>query len=236
GTTWTGEILRYMREYHADFKPNNKKEETYIPYIEFGFPGVETAIEGMDTLPAPRVMKTHLYYEYFQQKVEEENLKVIVVLREPRDTLTSYYDHYCQDAIGFPGDFHQFFELVRQDKLVSGNIFQMARDWWTKRHLPNVHVVKYEEMKEDCSSVIRGISEFLEIPLEAEHRQQLLAKCSFDNMRKTSSISEMKGENEKFFRKGIIGDWRNHMTQDEAEFVADCVREFYNPVGLNFYV
>ena len=39
----------------------------------------------------------------------------------------------------------------------------------------------------------------------------------------------------KFFRKGIIGDWKNVMTEEQAAFIDERVRELYDPIGLNFY-
>ncbi|ELU12995.1 hypothetical protein CAPTEDRAFT_199727 [Capitella teleta] len=243
GTTWMSEILLQMREFHP-MKSEVEKDEYQVPYAEMGTPLTPSAMGRLDQLPDPRVIKTHLYYEFFEQKVEQEGLKVVVVLREPKDTLTSYYHHYCLRMMGsFPGDFHQFFELFRNDRLMGGNIFKMASGWWTKRDLPNVHIVKYEEMKKDCAGVIRGLGKFLEIPLEEEVVTCIVEKCKIENMRKSKVmdfIVDSQGqkvfEPEKFFRKGVVGDWRTHMTEEEAAFVDGCAQEYFEPIGLNFNV
>ncbi|ELT93527.1 hypothetical protein CAPTEDRAFT_171350 [Capitella teleta] len=240
GTTWMGEILRQMRAYH----PESVGPDTsmLLSYVELNVPTPDTptALEIQDQLISPRFIKTHLPYEFMKEAVEREGLKVVVVLREPKDTLTSYYYHYC-NLFSFPGDFHQFFELVRQDRLLGGNIFKMSRDWWQARHLPNVLVVKYEELKKDAAHVVRRIGEFLEIPLDAEAVNKIVQQCDMNTMKKTL-LSMNPGDPklvkiaEKFFRKGIVGDWKNHMTQDEVDFVDECVRKYYDPVGLDFNV
>ncbi|ELU07875.1 hypothetical protein CAPTEDRAFT_201426 [Capitella teleta] len=231
GTTWMGEILYQMRRYHPEFDSQNLEDPRYIlPYVEIGTDDDPIAVKCMDKMCSPRVIKTHLYYEFFKKQVEQDGLKVVFVLREPKDTLTSYYYHYCQRMFGFTGDFHQFFDLVRQDRLLGGNIFKMNRDWWQMRHLPNVHVVRYEEMKKDCPGVVRRLGEFLGIPLDQESIDQIVEIRG--RIKDKDGVPLM--DTQKFLRKGIVGDWKNHMTQDEVDFVDDCVRKYYDPVGLHF--
>ncbi|ELU15856.1 hypothetical protein CAPTEDRAFT_113373 [Capitella teleta] len=242
GHTWLGEILRQMRAHHPE--ATGSEATILIPYVELNVPTPDTpsALECQDKMASPRIIKTRLPYEFMKQKVEQEGLKVVVLLREPKDTLTSYYHHYCiEDIFNFPGDFHQFFELVRQDRLLSGNIFKMSRDWWQAKDLPNVHVVKYEEMKKDTAEVVRRLAEFLEIPLKNKAVESIVENCHIDKMRKAMAEAipdEPKLEEvaNKFFRKGVIGDWKNHLTKDEEDYVNECVRIYYDPVGLHFIV
>ncbi|ELT90618.1 hypothetical protein CAPTEDRAFT_123234 [Capitella teleta] len=242
GTTWMGEIVRQMRAYHPEAV--GKDVSFIIPYVEMNIPtpDMPTALECQDKMLSPRIIKTHLPYEYTKEKVEQEGLKVIAVLREPKDTLTSYYHHYCNNFFNFPGDFHDFFELVRQDRLHGGNIFKMARDWWQARDLPNVLVVKYEEMKKDTAEVVRRVAEFLEIPLDSKTVESIVDNCNIDKMRKTAlevipddqQLNKVAAK--QFFRKGVVGDWKNHFAKDEEDFVDECVREYFDPVGLHFNV
>ncbi|ELT91907.1 hypothetical protein CAPTEDRAFT_6324 [Capitella teleta] len=210
-------------------------------YVEVGANDDPIAVKCMDKLCSPRIIKTHLYYEFFKKQVEQDGLKVVFVLREPKDVLTSYYYHYCQRMFGFTGDFHQFFDLFRQNRLLGGNIFKMNRDWWQMRHLPNIHVVRYEEMKRDCPGVVQRLGEFLGIPLDQESIDKIVEMTKMENMRKFTVVGRIKDKDgvplmntQKFLRKGIVGDWKNHMTQDEVNFVDDCVRKYYDPVGLHF--
>ncbi|ELU16208.1 hypothetical protein CAPTEDRAFT_122836, partial [Capitella teleta] len=154
GATWMGEILRLMWERQPHFPP--KSNAALIPYARMAAPGVPGAIDCTDGTAEPRIVKTHLDYEFFQRKVEQEGLRVVVVLREPKDALTSHYFLYWQKMIGFTGDFNQFFEIVHRDKVVCGNICKISKDLWAKRHLANVHVDKYEEMKKTALQSFGG--------------------------------------------------------------------------------
>ncbi|ELU03683.1 hypothetical protein CAPTEDRAFT_126279 [Capitella teleta] len=241
GTTWMGEILRQIRKFNAEAK--GLEVSMIIPYIELDVPHIPSLKGQEESLPDPRIIKTHLPYEFMKQKVEEEGLKVVVVLREPKDTITSFYYHYCMNMhFSYPGNFHQFFELVRQDRLHYGNLFRLARDWWQARHLRNVLVVKYEEMKKDINEVVRRVAQFVEIPLDAEAEGSIVERCSLDAMRESiaKADKDKHGKSlidvDKFLRKGIVGDWKNHMTRDEVDFVDECVHKYYEPVGLNFHV
>ena len=47
-------------------------------------------IEKMKTMSPPRIAKTHLTYHFVDQWFKRDRVKVIVVLRNPKDTLVSY--------------------------------------------------------------------------------------------------------------------------------------------------
>ena len=51
-------------------------------------------IEKMKDLPAPRIAKTHLPYRFVNRWVERDGVKTIVTIRNPKDTLVSYYHFY----------------------------------------------------------------------------------------------------------------------------------------------
>ncbi|ELU03685.1 hypothetical protein CAPTEDRAFT_225486 [Capitella teleta] len=73
GTHWMGEIIRQMRKFHPEAK--GSEVSMFIPYLEIDLPQVPRAIERSDSIPAPRIIKTHLPYEFMKQKVEQEGLK-----------------------------------------------------------------------------------------------------------------------------------------------------------------
>ena len=56
--------------------------------------------------------------------------KVVVVSRNPKDCLVSFYHFYKYPHFGgFEGDFHEFFELYKNKKLVNGDIFDFYLSW-----------------------------------------------------------------------------------------------------------
>jgi hypothetical protein len=80
-----GEIMRHLREHHPEYNSDANENKYHVAYIEMASPGNPRAVDVMDSLPAPRVIKTHLYYEYLKEKIEDEGLKAVVVVREPKE-------------------------------------------------------------------------------------------------------------------------------------------------------
>ena len=61
-------------------------------YMEFKKPGSDMAeIEKWKDLTPPRIAKTHLPYEFVSKWVERDGAKIIVVIRNPKDTLVSLF-------------------------------------------------------------------------------------------------------------------------------------------------
>ena len=77
-------------------------------------------------LPSPRVIKTHLPASVWKDNLRKNpNVKIINVIRNPKDTIVSYYHHYKNDPpIGlFTGSFNDFFELAIKGQVCWGDIF-----------------------------------------------------------------------------------------------------------------
>lgn len=216
------------------------KDGLKISYLEMGIEGIGPAACGIiNQLPRPRIMKTHLSYEFLQEKVEKENLKVIVVMRNPKDTITSLYYMYRGRIAKFPGNFHDFYQLFKAKQLIAGDIFQWNLDWWEKRHLPNVLVIKYEEMKEDLAGEILKIVAFLGLKPNAETISRILEEVSFKSM-KSEALSEEPASpagqerSARFFRNGIVGDWKNHFTKEETQYMDASIENYFKPARLTF--
>ena len=63
-------------------------------YMELEKPGMKPEIEKMKDMAPPRLAKTHLSYDFVNRWVERDRVKTIVTLRNPKDTLVSYYYFY----------------------------------------------------------------------------------------------------------------------------------------------
>lgn len=71
--------------------------------------------------------------------------------KPPEDIRTYWHDWLTRD--GFP--FWSFWENVRT--------------WWQIRHLPDVRLMHYAELKRDLPGSIRAIADFLAIPINESH-------------------------------------------------------------------
>ncbi len=87
---------------------------------------------------------------------------------------------------------------------------------------PNIHIETYEQMKKDTRSVVKRVSNFLGYNLSDEVVAKISDQIQFDKMKENSAanLSWMKEYHEEgatpFLRKGIIGDWCNHFTDQQS--------------------
>ncbi|XP_010663879.1 flavonol 4'-sulfotransferase-like [Vitis vinifera] len=100
-----------------------------------------------------------------------------------------------------------------------------ANSKWPERVL----LLKYEDMKRDSSFHLKRIAEFIGQPFSSEEEKQglvheIIKLCSFEslsNMKVNKTGTFRAGyltvDKNSFFRKGEVGDWKNHLTAEMAE-------------------
>ena len=197
-----------------------------VPFIEMSLPFAPSALELMSKLSSPRLLKSHLKYEFLQRHIESDKLKVILLLRNPKDAITSYY-HFYKDMPfmgSFPGTFQDFFELVKAEHLLYGTRFHWYKNWWPHSHQNNVLVVRYEDMVRDCAGVVHRMAKFCDKEINPATAEEIVNICSMESLRKKAMTEHAAMH---FFRKGVIGDWKNCFTEEESVMV-DC----WNPLAF----
>ena len=98
--------------------------------------------------------------------------------------------------------------------------WEHVQGWWSIRHLPNVLLVHFNDLKTDSASEIRRIAAFLDIEIDATQLPAILEHCSFDYMRKElAKFEEMRqfftGGGETFVHKGTNGRWKEVLSTQE---------------------
>jgi len=188
-----------------------------------------------DRIPSPRIIKTHMSWQMLPDQLKSNsNAKILYVTRNPRDACVSFYNQW-QFFQGFHGGFENFAEAFVND--VAGTwcpFIPHVLEYWNVRNLPNVCFITYEEMKADLAGVILKVSSFLGHPVDEAKIPSLVDHLSFDRMKDNKAVNkeEMikatqqtmddahKTQNAKFMRKGLVGDWKNHLTPElEKKFI-----------------
>ena len=92
-------------------------------------------------------------------------------------------------------------------------------DAWSRRTQPNVHLVHYDELREDLDATMRRLAAKLEIDVPEERWQALVAAAGFDQMRaRADELVDPHGvlkDRAKFFRRGISGAGLELLSPDE---------------------
>jgi hypothetical protein len=79
----------------------------------------------------------------------------------------------------------------------------------------------FEEMKKDQKKVINELCTFIKHPLSNEDVDKLIKITSIDSMRKVAMDREVDNKKKetakKFFRKGVIGNWKEYFAGENLE-------------------
>ncbi len=191
------------------------------------------------TLNPPRFIKTHMPLKTMRETLEKQpKVKVILSLRNPKDTLVSYKNHLSSDKLlgAFNGTWDQFFELVKQKKLPWGDYFEHIRDWYKfNKDRENSLVLKYEDMKKDHRGHVIKIAKFMGYNLSEKSVDFVVENSSIGSMRKKwESKNPSWKEGSSFVRKAQVGDWLNHFSEEQSWWVDDQATRHLEPLGLTF--
>ncbi|XP_078483064.1 sulfotransferase 1E1-like [Ciona intestinalis] len=235
GTTWLLTIV-WLIVHHGEEFPKSYRDS--IPTLEFD--GCES-IEAIDDSEFPRIIKTHLPYKLVPKN---SNAKYLYITRNPKDALVSYYFH----VRGFNSVYHwknpdlsKLYELYMKGEVTSGLFFDHLKEWYAHRNDPNVLFLLYEDVKQDPRNEVLKIANFL--GGEYEKKMMMDGGKILENILERSSFSHMKGknvwhttfrpENEPFIRKGVVGDWKNHLSAEQADGLDRALMEHGKESGIS---
>lgn len=89
--------------------------------------------------------------------------------------------------------------------------------------------------------MIQLICDFIGHPLSQEKIDLIARQCSFESMKTNTMVNRealpvadlFDMRQSKFMRKGIIGDWRNHFSEEESQQFDALYRERLQKIGLD---
>jgi hypothetical protein len=229
----------YLVRNGGDVEDANK-EFTFVrvPFLEFD---IWNGIEAYRQTKRPRTLKTHLSADCLEDQVVHEGLKTIVVMRNPKDTIVSYYHFYksCRVYGGFNGSFDDYFQMALLGNVCYGNIFDHYLGWWRHRDLQNVLILKYEDLVRDPEGGVTMIAEHCGQELTAEARERIIEATRFKTMKKNPKTNYANNAlmNDSiclFMRKGQVGDWKNYFTVAQNEIIDKVIEEKFQGTGLMF--
>ena len=210
-----------------------------IPFIESEVSDGTLEADIFKGLSSPRYMKTHLPFELWQKQLEKHpDIKIIQTIRNPRDTLVSWYHHCRSDSqLGaFHGAWDQYFEMFKEKRLPWGDYFEHTTNWYKfNKDRQKSLVLIYEDMKRSHRDHVIKIASFLGYDLSEKVIDIIVNKSTFKDMSKTmKDFPGWKSDRSSFIRKGEIGDWVNYFSEEQSEFINAKCKEYLEPFGLKF--
>jgi hypothetical protein len=177
------------------------------------------------SLPHPRTVKTHFPLDVVKDAILVQKVRCIYIMRNPKDAMVSLYHFYrMNEFLGmFRGTWDDFFEMIMVDRLVYGNVFDHYLSWWRHRHLPNLLIVRYEELLRQPKKEVTNVAGFCAVELTDDVIENIVQATRFDAMRKNpqtnySLVPVLHADVSPFMRKGISGDWKNYFSADQTKW------------------
>ena len=234
GTTWTQQIVSQLIFAGAE----GVDVATISPWLDMRIlPRAETSAM-LEAQTHRRFIKTHLPLDAL---VFSRKAKYLYIARDGRDVAWSAHNHFAKvrdefydllnDTPGrvgppmprLPENVRQFFlDWMENDGAPLWSFWENVRTWWAYRHLPNVMLIHFADLKREPEQMIRDIGAFLDIEVEEGSWPQILDHCSFDYMKRHADKvvplggAPWEGGAGTFINKGTNGRWREMLTADDC--------------------
>jgi aryl sulfotransferase len=235
GTTWMQQIIsQLIFNGETDLDVSGMS-----PWLDLRIPEAHIKLDILENQIHRRFIKTHLPVDAL---VFSEKAKYIYIARDGRDVVWSLYNHHANGNELFyqlinetPGrvgpklekptdDIAQYFrEWLDKDGYPFWSFWENVRTWWNIRHLHNVMLVHFAQLKEDMAGEIKKIAGFLEIDIDEDQWDTILKHCSFDYMKKNPGKTVplggavWNGGSDTFINKGTNGRWKDMLTKEDNE-------------------
>ena len=99
--------------------------------------------------------------------------------------------------------------------------FDLETTYWQARHVENLLLVHYNDLKADLDGEMRRIAEFLAVDPPREVWPSLVEAATFEAMKRNGKTilagaeKVFEGGSDRFLFKGTNGRWRDVMTADD---------------------
>ena len=215
GTTWTQQILYLiLNEGNPVNENKNFVNNTVLEY------------KGEDCIRTP-IIKTHLPFNLLPYN---KSSKYVYVVRNPKDTTVSYYNHM---KMLFNCDFHHFFEHFLNGQIPYGDYFEHLMSFWSHRMDENFLFLVYEKMKANPKEAVLQMAKFLGenyVNKLMENNESILNKVL-----EYSSIEFMRNnleENQYIVRNGSVGQWKQYFNKEENERIENRFNLYFKGTKL----
>ncbi|KAK7474546.1 hypothetical protein BaRGS_00034191, partial [Batillaria attramentaria] len=220
GTHWMWEIACMLMTGRAEYDTRTKD----LAMLE------ATESRGRNKPPPPG----DLQFSYrIRSKIKEKKVKILHVYRNPKDVVVSLYFHSRQNptmthiTIDTMLDKY-FFSQDPVNKNCTFFKYHKDVDAFFKAN-PDIPVfsTSFENMKEDLAGEVRRVAEFLGVSHTPEFCRQVADACGFDRLKEADKTKNqlLTAPPVQMFRKGEVGDWKNHLTEAQSKRIDDAMKQ-----------
>lgn len=251
GTTWLKALIFSVmnRSTYADTRAHPlllTSVHECVPFLDLHL-FRKTPVGDPEILPSPRLLCTHIPYLMLPKSARGPGgCRIVHMWRNPKDVVISFW-HFASSfrrKAQLPElSLGEAFELFAGGASPYGPFWDQVLGYWrASRECPEkILFLKYEDMKRDAVAQVKRLAEFLGRPFTAEEEESgalhdILELCSFKNMSQAEVLERgtfHEGPNyQYFFRKGEVGDSKNHLTEEMVRRLDEITEEKFKGSGL----
>jgi aryl sulfotransferase len=255
GTTWTQMICALL--IFQKF-PLDRKLSEYTLWLDMPLRPLGEILDIYDAQTHRRFIKTHTPLDgvpYF------DNVTYLFVARDPRDAFFSMGNHrkntkpemleimlrsakerslqMQMPASDVRAAFRNWISasgIPDEGGMAEFNVLHHARTFWEFRHLPNIIMMHYSDMKADLEGQMRRLAAALNISVEEGLWPQLADAASFERMKENADTLAPSGahpdqwrDKAAFFNKGEHGQWQGVLGEEELALYRQIMKERLEP-------
>jgi hypothetical protein len=178
-------------------------------------------------LPHGRFIHTHSLYQ-------RAYTRVLYLIRDPRDTLVSYYDMGTKMKV-FKGSMDDFLLSTWGIPSWNGHV-----ESWIRNHstLDYIQFIRYEDLKTNPVEVLSRIYKLYGLTVDQSVLETAVERSSFQNMRQSEAFYREKsydlGSTFQFVRKGVSGGFSEGLTSAQIALIEERCAEWMKVFNYPF--
>jgi aryl sulfotransferase len=259
GTTWVQQIVAQL----VLGGGSNNELNKVSPWLENRFYSFLQMRTNLENQQHKRFVKTHLPATALPYR---QDARYIYIARDGRDAVWSWHNHHTSirpevfemmravvgkgaPMFGPPTpDVRRFFlDWLDRDGYPLWPFWDHIKSWWSIRHLPNVLLLHFCDLKTDLLGSIQKIASFIEVDMDQASLQRVAECCSFAYMKGHSDklfpeyAGALIGGASSFIHRGTGGGWKELLTPSDvyryentmiSVLGADCARWLSQPYSI----
>lgn len=231
GRTWLRVMLGHAIKQHFSLAYENIIELEQLSLFHPDIPRINVTHDDNPQEKTPDKVSAN--------KSKYRHKSVVLLVRDPRDVIVSFYYQRTKRRMDYTGTLHQF--LYNAPSL--GSLIKFYKIWSENMDIPKkFHLVKYEDLHRQPHRQLADILAFIGIPnVSEETLHQSIEFAAFDNLRKLeeshyfeSNILRPANQDDPDsfkVRRGKVGGYKDYLTQEEIAYVNSLMvalpKEFY---------
>ncbi|XP_071741141.1 cytosolic sulfotransferase 16-like [Rutidosis leptorrhynchoides] len=225
GTTWLRSLMFSIQNRSTfDFNDHpllQKGPHEIFPSLDF--PTTTNKVQDCSN-NSLRLFATHYAHSLLPSSITNPSsgCKLVYVCRDPKDVMgVLTYGPYWDHVLGF---------------------------WKASLDSPNnIFFLKYEGIKREPEVIVKRLGEFMGVPFSVDEEEngmieKIVKFCSFEHLKNLevnkngSYLAGLGYEmwNKSYFRRGEIGDWKNHLTPEMQQRIDGIIKEKFKGSGFTF--